>query len=78
MLTDKEIFVRYEKNDVSRFANLFCPLQGQMSGGTPAVNGTAIGVGGPRAPGDMNNNGLSGPALGPVKPAPMSMQAPTS
>ncbi|XP_076236965.1 uncharacterized protein LOC143180849 isoform X2 [Calliopsis andreniformis] len=51
---------------------------GQMSGGTPTVNGTAIGVGGPRAPGDMNNNGLSGPALGPVKPPPMSMQAPTS
>ncbi|XP_029041620.1 LIM domain only protein 3 isoform X2 [Osmia lignaria lignaria] len=51
---------------------------GQMSGGTPTVNGTTIGVGGPRAPGDMNNNGLSGPALGPVKPPPMSMQAPTS
>lgn len=49
-----------------------------MSGGTPTVNGTTIGVGGPRAPGDMNNNGLSGPALGPVKPPPMSMQAPTS
>lgn len=53
-------------------------VQGQMSGSTPMVNGTAIGVGGPRAPGDMNNNGLSGPALGPVKPPPMSMQAPTS
>ncbi|RLU16017.1 hypothetical protein DMN91_011775 [Ooceraea biroi] len=51
---------------------------GQMSGNTPTVNGTAIGVGGPRTPGDMNNNGLSGPALGPVKPPPMSMQAPTS
>ncbi|XP_076675986.1 LIM domain only protein 3 isoform X2 [Andrena cerasifolii] len=51
---------------------------GHMSGGAPTVNGTAIGVGGPRAPGDMNNNGLSGPALGPVKPPPMSMQAPTS
>lgn len=50
---------------------------GQMSGNT-TVNGTAIGVGGPRAPGDMNNNGLSGPALGSVKPPPMSMQAPTS
>ena len=49
-----------------------------MSGSAPMVNGTAIGVGGPRAPGDMNNNGLSGPALGPVKPPPMSMQAPTS
>lgn len=49
-----------------------------MPGGTPTVNGTAIGVGGPRAPGDMNNNGLSGPALGSVKPPPMSMQAPTS
>ncbi|EGI64758.1 hypothetical protein G5I_06948 [Acromyrmex echinatior] len=53
-------------------------LSGQMSGGTPTMNGTTIGVGGPRAPGDMNNNGLSGPALGPVKPPPMSMQAPTS
>jgi len=49
-----------------------------MSGGTPTMNGTTIGVGGPRAPGDMNNNGLSGSALGPVKPPPMSMQAPTS
>lgn len=65
------------ESDVSRLADLLC-LQGQMSGGTPTVNGTAIGVGGSRAPGDMNNNGLSGPALGPVKPPPMSMQAPTS
>ncbi|XP_076642091.1 LIM domain only protein 3 isoform X1 [Halictus rubicundus] len=52
---------------------------GQMSGSTPTANGgTAIGVGGPRAPGDMNNNGLSGPAMGPVKPPPMSVQASTS
>lgn len=50
---------------------------GQMSGGTPTVNGTAIGVG-PRGPGDMNNNGLSGPGMGTVKPPPMSMSAPTS
>ena len=52
-------------------------FQGHMSGGAPTVNGTSIGVG-PRGPGDMNNNGLSGPGMGAVKPPPMSMPAPTS
>ena len=59
-----------------------------MPGGTPTVNGTGplgpmgpatqrIGAGGP---GDMNNNGLSGPGgLGSVvKAPPMTMPAPTS
>ncbi|XP_015593585.1 LIM/homeobox protein Lhx9 isoform X2 [Cephus cinctus] len=52
---------------------------GQMSGGTPTMNGT-IGSGprGPGGPGDMNNNGLSGPGIGSVKPPPMPMPAPTS
>lgn len=53
-------------------------LQGQMSGGGATANGGTIGVGGPRGPGDMNNNGLSGPGLATVKPPPMSMPAPTS
>lgn len=47
-----------------------------MSGGTPTVNGNMGMV--PRGPGDMNNNGLSGPGIGAVKPPPMSMPAPTS
>ncbi|XP_012278273.1 LIM domain only protein 3 [Orussus abietinus] len=49
---------------------------GQMPGGPPTMNGS-IGAG-PRGPGDMNNNGLSGPGLASVKPPPMSMPAPTS
>ncbi|KAK0080797.1 hypothetical protein PV325_013306 [Microctonus aethiopoides] len=49
---------------------------GQISSGTPTLNGSM--VAGPRGPGDMNNNGLSGPGLGAVKPPPMSMSAPTS
>lgn len=52
-----------------------------MPGGTPTMNGTAaIGIGPARGgPGDMNNNGLSGPGgIGPVKAPPMPMQAPTS
>ncbi|XP_014216898.1 rhombotin-1-like isoform X2 [Copidosoma floridanum] len=51
---------------------------GQMPGGGGQVNGTAMGGMGPTRPGDMNNNGLSGPGLGSVKAAPISMQAPTS
>ncbi|CAD6240102.1 GSCOCG00002503001-RA-CDS [Cotesia congregata] len=47
-------------------------VNGQISS-TP-INGMS----GARGPGDMNNNGLSGPGLGAVKPPPMSMPAPTS
>ena len=45
-----------------------------MAGG-PVVNGMGMP---PHRPGDMNNNGLSGPGLGSVKASPISMQAPSS
>ncbi|XP_063986804.1 LIM/homeobox protein Lhx9-like isoform X1 [Diachasmimorpha longicaudata] len=51
-------------------------VNGQMSSQTPTVNGN-MSIG-PRGPGDMNNNGLSGPGIGGVKAPPMSMPAPTS
>ncbi|KAJ8679301.1 hypothetical protein QAD02_015088 [Eretmocerus hayati] len=55
---------------------------GQMPGTMPQVNGTSMGMGpSPRAvgPGDMNNNGMSGPGgLGPVKAPPLPMQTSTS
>ncbi|XP_044014226.1 LIM domain only protein 3-like [Aphidius gifuensis] len=53
---------------------------GQMSSNPPTVNGNNLSIGSRvGGPGDMNNNGLSGPGLGPVvKAPPMSMPAPSS